>query len=117
MIDEQNLSVPSFLAMKTLIPNLGLTNTAFNKFLIIPNKNIGFLLKFYHEFGEQNHIFELRSLFATFESLKSVEFSMHPVVRNSNSKHFYLNSDYILVTLQLHFVENGEFKEEGIIAF
>ena len=43
---EQNFSVPSFLTMKTLIQNLDLTNTAFNKFLIISNKNIGFLHKF-----------------------------------------------------------------------
>ena len=35
-------------------------------------------------FSKQYHIFELRSLFATFESLKSVQFPMHVVVRNSN---------------------------------
>ena len=74
--------------MKTLIQNLGLTNTAFNEFLIISNKNIGFLLKFYHGLSEQYHIYELQSLCATFESLKSVEFSMHTVVRYSNSKRF-----------------------------
>ena len=34
--------------MKTLIRNLGLKNTTFNEFLIISNKNIGFLVKFYH---------------------------------------------------------------------
>ena len=62
--------------MKTLIQNLGLTNTVFNEFLIRSNKNIGFLLKFYHGFSEHYHILELRSLFATFESLKSVEFPM-----------------------------------------
>lgn len=75
-----------------LIQNLGLANTAFNEFLIISNKYIGFLLKFYHGFSEQYHIFELRSLFATFESLTSVEFPMYAVVRNSNSKHFHPNA-------------------------
>ena len=88
---EQNLSVPSFLTRKTLIQNLGLTNIAFNEYLVIWNKNIGFHLKFYGRFSEQNHIFDLRSLFATFESLKSVKFPMHALVRNSNSKHFHSN--------------------------
>ena len=87
----QNLPVPSFLTMKTLMQNLVLTNTAFDEYLVISNKNIGFLLKFYHRFSEQNHILELRSLFATFESLKSVEFPIHAVVRNSDSKHFHSN--------------------------
>ena len=85
---EQNLSVPSFLTRKTLIQNLGLTNIAFNEYLVIWNKNIGFHLKFYGRFSEQNHIFDLRSLFATFESLKSVKFPMHALVRNSNSNTF-----------------------------
>ena len=62
------------------IQSLSLTNTAFKEFLIISHKNIGFLLKFYQEFSEQYRIFELRSLFATFESLKSVEFPMRAVV-------------------------------------
>ena len=66
--------------METLIQNLGLTNTAFNEFLIIANKSIGFLLTFYHGFSEQYHIFELRSLFTIFESLKSAEFLMRAVV-------------------------------------
>ena len=50
--------VPSFLAMKTLIKNLGLTNTAFNEFLVISNKNIGPFIKFYGGYSEQYHIFE-----------------------------------------------------------
>ena len=49
---EQNLSVPLFLTTKSLIQNLSLTNTPFNKFLIISNKNIGFLIKFYPVFTE-----------------------------------------------------------------
>ena len=65
--------------MKTLIQSLGLTNTAFNVFFIISNKNIGFLLQFYHGSSKQYHIFELRSLFATFKSVKLVEFPMHAV--------------------------------------
>ena len=47
---EQNLSVPSFLTMKNLIQNLGLTNTTFKEFFIISSKNIAFFLKFYHGF-------------------------------------------------------------------
>ena len=74
LIYQTNLSVPSFLTMKTLIMNLGLTNTAFTEFLMISNlrigfisnKSIGFLIKFNHAFSEQYHIFELPSLFATF---------------------------------------------------
>ena len=90
-------NVVSFLAMKTLIQNLALKNTSFNDFLI-SNKNIGFLLKFRHGFREQYHIFELRSLFATFVSPKSVEFPMHAVVRNSNSKHFHSNASSFQTT-------------------
>ena len=67
----------SKISLKILIQSLAFPNTAFNEFLIIPNKNIGFLLKFYHGFSKQYHIFELRNLFATFESLKSVEFPLH----------------------------------------
>ena len=74
-----NASLPSFLNTKTQIQSLNLTNTAFKEFLVISHKNIGFLLKFYQEFSEQYRIFELRSLFATFESLKSVEFPMHTI--------------------------------------
>ena len=72
---------PSFLFMKTLIQNLRLRSTTFNEFLsaILTSKGIGFLLKVYHGFSKQYHIFELRSLFATFESLKSVEFPMHTI--------------------------------------
>lgn len=33
-----------------------------------------------HGFGEQYHIFQLRSLFSTFKSLKSVEFPVDTVV-------------------------------------
>ena len=90
--------------MKILIPNLRLTNTVFNKFLIISNKNnIGFLLKFYHVFSKQHHIFAVRSLFATFESQKSVEFPMQKV-QNSNLKHFHLNASSLIVNLK----EEGE---------
>ena len=81
------------------IQSLSLTNTAFKEFLIISHKNIGFLLKFYQEFSEQYRIFELRSLFATFESLKSVEFLMHTEFRNSNSKHFCSNASLLQFTL------------------
>ena len=77
---EQNFSVPSFLTKKTIIQNHGLTNTGFNKFLILLNKNISFLIKFYHGFSEQDHIFKLQCFFATFKSLKSVELPMHVVV-------------------------------------
>ena len=48
-----------------------------------------FVLKFYHGFSEKYHIFEHRTLFATFESLKSVEFGIHVIFRNSNLKHFH----------------------------
>ena len=90
--------------MKILIPNLRLTNTVFNKFLIISNKNnIGFLFKFYHVFSEQHHIFAFRSLFANFESQKSVEFPMQEV-QNSNLKHFHLNASSLIVNLK----EEGE---------
>ena len=34
---QTNFLVPSFLAIKTLIKNLGLTNIIFNKFLMISN--------------------------------------------------------------------------------
>ena len=74
--------------METLIQNIGLTNTTFNKFLILSNKNIGFLLKLYYRFSEQYYILELQSLFATFESLKSVKLLMHAVVQNPNLKRF-----------------------------
>ena len=68
------------LYRKTLIQNFDLTNTALNEFLIISNKNVGFLIKFYHGFSERYHTFELRSLFPTFESLKSVEIPIYAVV-------------------------------------
>ena len=96
---EQNLSVPSFLTMKTLIQNLGLTNTAFNEFFNILNKNNGFLLNFCHGFSKQYHSLELRGLFATFESLKSVEFPMRAIIRNSNSKLFHSYASSFRVTL------------------
>ena len=66
-------------------------NTAFNEFLVISNRNIGSFLKFCHVFSEQYHISEFRSLFATFESLKSTKFPMHTVIPNSNSKYFHWN--------------------------
>ena len=90
---------PFILTMKTLMQKLGLMNTTFNKFLIISKKNIGFLLKFYHGFSKQYHIFELRDLFTTFESLKSVKFPRHTVVQNSNSKNFHSNSSSFQITL------------------
>ena len=64
--------------MKTLIEAVffGLKNTAFNKF----RRRIGLLLNFYHRFSKQYQIFELRSLFTTSVSLKSVQVSMHGVV-------------------------------------
>ena len=74
--------------METLIENIGLTNTTFNKILILSNKNIGFFLKLYYRFSEQYYILELQSLFATFKSLKSVKLLMHEVVRNPNLKRF-----------------------------
>ena len=77
---RKNHSVPWFLTMKTLIQNFDLTNTALNEFLIMSNKNVGFLIKFYHGFSERYHTFELRSLFPTFESLKSVEIPIYAVV-------------------------------------
>ena len=42
----------------------------------------------------ENSITELRSLFATFKSLKPVEFPMYAVVRKSSS-------NYIAVTIRL----------------
>ena len=74
--------------METLIQNIGLTNTTFNRFLILSNKNIGFLLKFYYRFSEQYYILELQSLFTTFKSLKSVKLLMHAVIQNPNLKRF-----------------------------
>ena len=65
--NKQSISVASFLTINTVTQKLGLTTTALNKFLIISNENIDFLLKLYHGFSKQYHIFELRSLFATFE--------------------------------------------------
>ena len=78
--------------------NLGLINAAFNEFLIISNRNIGFLLKFSPGFREQYYVFEFQNLFATFESLKSVEFPMHAVVQNSNSKSFLSNVSSFQIT-------------------
>ena len=63
---KQNLPLLSFFIIKTLIQNLGLMSTAFNKFLIILDKNVGFLLKFSHWFSQHYHISKLRSLFAIF---------------------------------------------------
>ena len=101
--------------------NFGLMSTAFNEFLML-NKNIGFLLKLYHGFSKQYHIFDFQSLFVAFESLrKSVKFLMYAVVQNSNSKHFLsmhccfklpYSYSYVVVTLQLYIVKNSKFKEE-----
>ena len=71
--------------------NLGLTHTATNKFLIILNKSIDLLLKFCHGFSKQYHIFELQSLFTTFESLISVEFLIYAVVHISSLNYFHIN--------------------------
>ena len=49
--------------------------------------------------SEQYRIFEIRNLFATFKSLESVEFLIHSVVRNSNSKHFHLNTLLFQISL------------------
>ena len=99
----QNLSAASFLTIKTLIQSLSSTDVAFNEFLIISNKNIGFLLKSYNEFSGQYHIFELRSLFGTFESLKFIEFSMQAVVGNSNSKYFRSNASSFQITFSVRY--------------
>ena len=110
--------------MKTLIQNLGLTNTAFNEFRIISNKNIGFLLKVYHGSSKQDDIFELRSLFATFESLEicrisdacsSSKFEFKALSSKclvvSNYIVVTVSYSYIVVTIKLYIVNNGEFKE------
>ena len=91
---------PSFLTIKSPIQNLGLTNTAFDKFLFMPNKNIGFLLKFYLGFSKQYHIFKSENLFATFESLRSVEFPMQ-TISFSFSIICFVTSNYIVVTSTL----------------
>ena len=71
--------------------------------------------------NEQYHIFDLRSLLATFESLNLIQFLKLAVVRNSNSEYFHSNAlslqNYIVVILQSYIVKDGEFKEEEIIAF
>ena len=82
-------------------------------------------LKIYYVFSKQYHIFELWSSFATFESLKSVEFPMLKVVWNSIPKYIFFqiprrfklhrSYSYNLVTLQLFTVKNGEFKEARLL--
>ena len=68
--------------------------------------------------NEQYHIFDLRSLLATFESLNSIQFLKLAVVRNSNSEYFHSNAlSLIVVILRSYIVKDGEFKEEEIIAF
>ena len=79
-----------------------------NKFLITSNKNIGFLVTFYHGFSEQYRIFELQSLFAIFESLKFVKFSIHAIskfkFKTFPFKHFIVSNQIaVTVTLQLHY--------------
>ena len=79
-----------------------------NKFLITSNKNIGFLVTFYHGFSEQYRIFELQSLFAIFESLKFVKFPIHAIskfkFKTFPFKHFVVSNQIaVTVTLQLHY--------------
>ena len=79
-----------------------------NKFLITSNKNIGFLVTFYHGFSEQYRIFELQSLFAIFESLKFVKFPIHAIskfkFKTFPFKHFIVSNQIaVTVTLQLHY--------------
>ena len=71
ILNKFSLVLHFWLQKLIQIPN-GLTKTIFNNFLIL-NKNLGFLLKFHRGFREQ-YIFELQSLFATFESMETVEF-------------------------------------------
>ena len=70
ILNKFSLVLHFWLQKLIQIPN-GLTKTVFNNFLIL-NKNLGFL-KFHRGFREQ-YIFELQSLFATFESMETVEF-------------------------------------------
>ena len=88
-----------FWLWKTLIQNPGLTNTTFREFPIISNKNIGFLLKFYHGY---------------FWASKFIcNFWITEIYRISNAcsswKHFHSNvsfaSNYILVTINLYIVK------------
>ena len=79
-----------------------------NKFLITSNKNIGFLVTFYHGFSEQYRIFELQSLFAIFESLKFVKFPIHAIAKFKFKtflfKYFVVSNQIaVTVTLQLHY--------------
>ena len=72
-----------------------------NEFLVILNKKTGFFIKSFPGFREQYHIFKLWRLFATFKSLKFIEFPTEAVVRNLNSKHFHSNALSFQITLQL----------------
>ena len=107
--------------MKTLIQNFYRKSTAFNEFLNISNKHIGFFLKIYHGFNKQYHNLEVRSLFAIVESLKSVGISDTCICSKFKFKSFSFKcqivSNYIAVALQLYIVKIDEFKEKEIITF
>ena len=96
-------------------------STAFNEFHNTWNKHIGFFLKIYHGSNKQYHNFELRSLFAIVELLKSVGISDACSCSKFKFKTFSFKcqivSNYIAVALQLYIVKNNEFKEEQIITF
>ena len=96
--------------------NLVLKSNTANEFLITSNKNIGFLVKLYHGFSEHYRIFECKSLFAIFESLKFVKFLMHTISKFKFKtfpfkflvvSNYIAFTSYIIVTLQLHIVKNG----------
>ena len=95
-----------------LIKNLGLLNTAFNEFLIISNKNISFLLKFYHGFSKQYHILSFKVYLKLPDACNSSKFEFKIF-----SFKCVVVSNCIVVTLQLYVVKNSEFKEDEIIAF
>ena len=77
---QQMLCIEQILDYANADTKLWFKNTPFNEFLIISNKNNGFLNRFYIGFSEQYHTFELQILFVSFESLKAIEFLMHAVV-------------------------------------
>ena len=95
-----------------LIKNLGLLNTTFNEFLIISNKNISFLLKFYHGFSKQYHILSFKVYLKLPDACNSSKFEFKIF-----SFKCVVVSNCIVVTLQLYVVKNSEFKEDEIIAF
>ena len=86
-----------------------------------------FLPKFIMDLANSIIIFVLRSLFATFESLKSLSnfrcmrwFQIriqNIFIQMPRQFKLHCSYSYIAVTLQLCFVKNGEFKEKEIITF